>query len=127
MSEGLDPFDLDAAALRRSETELRAFMEALAVRLEAALPNRVKVERRREGLFSKTARVARISLQADRAAYELSLQRGRLLSSRAKLVRGVVLSSAEIELSAWLTEVRQELRALAEQAGAATDVLGDFL
>ncbi len=31
-----DEFDLDAAFLRRSEGDLRAFMEALAVRLEGA-------------------------------------------------------------------------------------------
>ena len=34
MSSEPDQFDLDGAVLRRSETELRAFMEALAVRLQ---------------------------------------------------------------------------------------------
>ena len=42
LSGQLDPFDLDAASLRRSQVELSAFVEALAVRLEGALPGRVE-------------------------------------------------------------------------------------
>jgi hypothetical protein len=127
LSAGPDQFDLDAAVLRRSETELRAFMEALAVRLDGALPGRVEIDRRRDGMFSKTSHVAKLVLRGDRAVYELACDRGRLDATRAKLVRGVVISSSTITPQAWLEEVRGEVQALAEKAGAASDLLHDFL
>jgi hypothetical protein len=122
-----DQFDLDAAVLRRSESDLRAFMEALAVRLEGALPGRVTVERRRDGLFSKTSHVARLVVRGDKAVYELGCGAGRLDPKRAKLVRGVVISSSGVSPKEWLTEVRAEVQALAERAGAASDLFHDFL
>lgn len=127
MSGGPDQFDLDAAVLRRSETELRAFMEALAVRLDGALPGRVSIDRRRDGMFSKTSHVARLTLRGDRAVYELACDRGRLDATRAKLVRGVVISSSSISPQDWLAEVKGEVQALAERAGSASDLLHDFL
>ena len=127
MGAGPDQFDLDAALLRRSETELRAFMEALAVRLEGALPGRVAVERRRDGLLSKTSHVAKLTVRTDRAVYELTCDRGRMDATRAKLVRGVVISSAPITPKDWLADVRTEVQALAEKAGEASDLLHGFL
>jgi hypothetical protein len=127
VSAGPDEFDLDAAWLRRSETDLRAFMEALAVRLEGALPGRVAVDRRKDGLFAKTAHVQRIAVRGDRAAYELVLGHGQVSASRSKIVRGVVISSAPVKVSDWLAEVREEVKSLADQAIAASDVLHGFL
>ena len=127
MSLEPDQFDLDAAVLRRSETDLRAFMEALAVRLEGALPGRVSVERRRDGILSRTSHVARITLRTDRAVYDLEHGKGGLKCTRAKLVRGVVISSSAMTARDWLTDVRTEVQVLAEAAGSAGDVLHDFL
>ena len=127
MSVEPDQFDLDAAVLRRSETDLRAFMEALAVRLDGALPGRVSVERRRDGILSKTSHVTRITLRTDRAVYDLEHGKSGLKSTRAKLVRGVVISSSAVTARDWLTDVRAEVQALAEAAGSAGDVLHGFL
>ncbi len=75
MSVEPDPFDLDAAGIRRAMTDLRAFMEALAVWLQGALPDRVTVDRRRDGLLSRTSHV-----------HEITLERaeGRMLGARDK-------------------------------------------
>jgi|HubBroStandDraft_1064217.scaffolds.fasta_scaffold210802_2 hypothetical protein len=127
MSSEPDQFDLDGAMLRRSETELRAFMEALAVRLEGNLPGRVTVERRRDGLLSGARHVARIAVRGERALYELALGKAGLTATRAKLVRGVTISTAAISARDWLAELRSELQSLAEQAGSATDTLHGFL
>ena len=127
MSSEPDQFDLDGAILRRSETELRAFMEALAVRLEGAMPGRVDVERKRDGLFSQTRHVARVVVRGDRAVYELARGRAGLEATKAKLVRGVSISSSTLAARDWLAEVRAELQALAEEAGSATDALHGFL
>ena len=127
MSQGPDAFDLNAALLRRSQVDIRAFTEALAVRLEGALPGRVSVDRRRDGLLSKTSHVAKIILTCDKAVYELVQDKGGLTASRAKIVRGVAISSSALPVPEWLDRVRAEVQALADEHGAASDVLHDFL
>jgi hypothetical protein len=122
-----DQFDLDGAVLRRSETELRAFMEALAVRLEGAMPGRVEVQRKRDGLLSQTRHVAKIAVRGERAVYELARDRSGLVATRTKLVRGVSISSSTISARDWLAQIRAELQTLAEQAGSTSDALHGFL
>ena len=127
MSGEPDQFDLDGAVLRRSETELRAFMEALAVRLEGAMPGRVEVQRKRDGLLSQSKHVARIAVRGERAVYELTRDRTGLVATRSKLVRGVSISSSSIPPRDWLADIRAELQNLADQAGSASDALHGFL
>ena len=127
MSIELDPFDLDAAGVRRALTDLRAFMEALAARLQGALPDRVTVERRRDGLLSSTRHVHEIVLRAEGGEYRLRFDKGTLTATRAKAVRGVVISTTEQPVPQWLNEVRAEVAALAGAMGSASDVLHDFL
>ncbi len=127
MSADLDDFDLLAAQLRRSQTDMGAFMEAFAARLEGALPGKVKVERRSNGLFSNASHVSRVVIDTDRAVYDLSMAKGAVIASRAKVVRGVRLSSTSLPVVAWLAEVRAAVEAYAEAQGAASDGLHDFL
>jgi hypothetical protein len=127
MSQGPDEFDLDAAVLRRSQVDIRAFMEALAVRLEGALPGRVTVERRRDGLLSKTSHVAKITVVGEKATYVISNDKAGLSASRAKTVRGVTISSSIVPVPEWLNLLRAEVRTLAEEHGEASDVLHGFL
>lgn len=127
MADGPDEFDLNAAWLRRSQGDLRAFVEAFAVRMEGALPGRVSVERKRDGLLSKTSHVAKVTIQGDKAVYQLTNDKGRIATVRSKLVRGVVISSATLTVPDWLGEVRAEVQTLAGQSVSASDVLHDFL
>ncbi len=127
MSADIDPFDLDAAILRKSEADMRAFMSALAVRLDTALPNRVKIDKKRDGLFSSAAHVVRIELTTDTAAYTLGLESSGLKASRAKIVRGVTISSSAIPAKEWLSEVRGAVARLSGAAGDASDAIGGFL
>lgn len=120
-------FDLQTAWLRRAKGDMRAFAEALAVRLEAALPGVVEIERRRDGLFARTSHVSRIVVRQDGALLSLDLEHGRLRASRAKVVRGVTLSTETIDVPAWLEAVLVGTRRQGEQAGAAHAVLHDFL
>jgi len=127
MNSEPDEFDLNAAWLRRAQTDLKAFMEAFAARLEGALPNRVRVERKRDGLFAKTSHVASVSLQTESAIYEIAMDKGMVSAVRSKVVHGVRIGSANLPIPEWLTEVRREIQNLAEQQGLAGDVLHDFL
>ncbi len=127
MSAGLDPFDLDAAILRKSEGDLRAFMSALATRLDTALPNRVKIDKKRDGLFSSSSHVVRIGITTDTAAYSISLDSAGIRTSRAKIVRGVSISSSDIPVTEWMSDVRAAVTKLSGAAGDASDVIGNFL
>jgi hypothetical protein len=102
-------------------------MEALAVRLEGAMPGRVDVQRKRDGLFSQTAHVAKIAVKGERAVYELTRDRTGLVATRNKLVHGVSISSSSIPPRDWLADIRAELQTLAEQAGSTSDALHGFL
>ena len=88
VSANIDPFDLDAAILRKNEGDMRSFLTALAARLEQALPGRITIERKRDGLFSSSTHVVRIELAMDNAAYAISLDRAGVKTTRAKVVRG---------------------------------------
>ncbi len=124
---GPGEFDLGAAWLRRANGDMQAFMEGLAVRLMGALPGRVEVDRKRDGLFSRDSHVVRIAVTADSGLYALSIDHGRLTARRSKIVRGVSIGSETLAVSDWLQRLNQDIRSLGEQAGAAHAVLHDFL
>ena len=101
MDAGVDPFDLSAAYLRKARGDMRAFMEGLAARLQGALPERVTVKRKRDGLFSGTSRVTTIGVTLETCVLSLTLDRGILRATRAKVIRGVSIGSVEISVPAW--------------------------
>ena len=95
-------FELLAASLRASSSDLDTFVEVLADKLEHALPGRVSVERRAVRRFSKEKRVARIELALGDNRYLAIMQDGTLETRCAKAVRGVVLKTEALPLDAWL-------------------------
>lgn len=120
-------FDLNAAWFRKAQGDLKAFMEAFAVRLEGAIPGRVAVEREKDGFFSKVRHATRITVDAHDHVYVIDLQKNRLATHRSKIVHGVTLSTEQLDVPAWLAELHNEIQSLAERAGNAQTVLHDFL
>jgi hypothetical protein len=109
--DGLD-IDLLAASLRANVSDLGAFVEALAAKLEEAVPGGVRVERRRAGMFGPK-RVSRISLDAGSQRLELRADDGRIETRCARLSGGIVLKSDALPTDAWLDALS---RALADEA-----------
>jgi hypothetical protein len=122
-----DEFDLRAAWYRKAQGDLRAFLEGFAARMEGAIPGHVTVERKRDGLFSKTSHVIKVAIDTGPGVYVLSLENNHLTALRAKAVRGVTLKSEAMDLPDWLAALNSDIQHLAERAGAAHDVLHDFL
>ena len=120
-------FDLSAAWYRRAQGDLRAFLEAFATRMEGAIPGHVTVERRRDGLFSKTSHVTKIAIDTGPNVYFVALENKRLAARRSKAVRGVTLKSEPLDFPDWLAALNADIKRLAERDGAAHDVLHDFL
>jgi hypothetical protein len=110
-----DPVDLDllTASLRADTTDLQAFVEVLAVKLEDVLPGRVRVDRRRAGLRGPKD-VRRIAIDTAERRLEL-LSDGRSIETRcARLSGGIVLKTELLDIDAWLAAVSE---ALAAEAG----------
>jgi hypothetical protein len=109
--DGID-IDLLAASLRADASDLSAFVEALATKLEQAVPGAVKVERRRDGMFGAKV-VRRIALDAGGRRLELRVEGPGVQCRAATLSGGIVLKSQELGTDDWLLALGE---ALAEQA-----------
>ena len=55
LDEGALDMDLLAASLRADSSDVNAFVESLAAKLEEAVPDHTRVERRRAGLMRSAA------------------------------------------------------------------------
>jgi hypothetical protein len=107
--------DLLAASLRADASDTAAFLEALAARLEGALPRQVEVERK-GGLFGGGKRVRRIAVRLADRHYELEGARGALTARRRTVVRGIALKSEELGVDAWIEALSADLVALAQSS-----------
>jgi hypothetical protein len=127
LSDGPSDFDMSAAWLRKAQGDLKAFMAAFAARMSDAIPGRVTVDRRRDGLFSSTSHVIQVTIDAEGNVYSLALDKAHLTARRTKAVRGVTLKSEELPVPEWLAALHRDIQRLAEHAGSAQSVLHDFL
>ena len=109
-------FELVASSLRADISDLRTFTEALATKLEGALPNQTTVQRKGEGLFSKTKRVQHISVDVGDQRYDLSVRGAGLECRRCKSVRGIVLKTEQVPLDEWIDDLSRQLADAAQQS-----------
>ena len=104
--------DLVTASLRADTSDLRAFVEALAVKLEDAVPGAVTVDRRRDGMFGPK-HVRRIAVEAAGQRLELRADGASIQTRCARLSGGIVLKNEELATDEWLALLGE---ALAQQA-----------
>jgi hypothetical protein len=112
------PVDLDllAASLRADSSDLGAFAEGLAAKLEDALPGRVKVARTRRGLRGPKL-VRKITVDAGDQRLELLRSDGDAIETRrSRLSGGIVLKSEALATDAWLAALGEALTAEAERS-----------
>lgn len=121
-------FDLVAASLRADRGDLEAFVEALAVKLEGALPGAARVSRARGGLFGGGGkRVERIEVQLGSDEYELEHGRGAVDCRRRTVVRGIALKNDALSVDEWIDAVSRALVAEADQSEHARTALERLL
>lgn len=119
--------ELLAASLRASSTDLKAFMEALAVKLEGSLPVQTVVTRQ-NSLFSREHPIKEITVNLGDFQYRITKERqGPLVTQRAKVVRGIVLKTEQIPMEAWIGELAQALAQEAVHSAQARAALEQFL
>jgi len=119
--------ELFAASLRADNTDIKAFLEALAVKLEGALPNNTTVTRQ-SGLFSREHPVKEVMVSLGEYQYRIGRERqGPLVSMRVKIVRGIVLKTEQIPVDQWIEELSEALAEVAGQSAQARAALERFL
>jgi hypothetical protein len=105
-----DDFDLVAASLRADAADARGLAEALAIRLEAALPSQTRVERRSRKLLSREKVVRAIEVEAGENRYALRVgPQGAMETTVATAVRGIVLKNDPLPLDEWLDSLARDI------------------
>ncbi len=115
MSSSDNNLDLLTAALRADMSDLGAFVGSLAAKLEQALPGKVRVERRRDGMFGPKL-VRRIALDAGGQRLELAYQHGTLETKCSRLSGGIVIKSETLDTDAWLAALGEALSQEAQRS-----------
>lgn len=100
--------DLLAASLRADASDLGAFVEALAVKLEEAVPGAVSIERRRDGMFGPK-RVRRILLDAGGRRLELLTDGASVQTLCSRTSGGIVLKREQLATDDWLRALGEAL------------------
>lgn len=128
MAEEIEPVDLDllAASLRADAGDVGAFVESLAVKLEDAVPRRVRVDRRRSGMFGPKL-VRKIEVDLGDQRLELRYGDGAPECRRAKLSGGIVLKSEEVDVDAWVAALGVALAAEARRSETTRQALQRLL
>ncbi len=107
--------DLVAAALRADLSDIAAFVEGLATRLELALPGLVQVKRVRSGLRGPRL-VSEIAVDAGDERLTLRRDGGRIQTSRARLSGGIVIRTEALDIETWLTALAVAVAAQAQRS-----------
>jgi hypothetical protein len=122
---GID-LDMLAASLRADSSDLGAFVESLATKLEQAVPARVRVERRRSGMFGPKA-VRSFALDLGDRRLELRTDGGGVQTRCARLSGGIVLKNEVLETDAWLAALSEALADEAARSEATRQALERML
>ena len=117
--------ELVTASLRADASDLGTFVEALAVKLEQALPNGVRVDRR-GGLFG-AKKVRQISVDAGDMRLRLDRDGAAVNTSRARLSGGIVLKTEPVEIDEWLHDLGRVLAEQARRSSATREALDRML
>lgn len=119
--------EMFAASLRADNTDVKAFLEALAVKLEGALPGLTTITRQ-GGVFAREHPVKEISVSLGEYQYRIGRDRqGPLVAQRAKIVRGIVLKTEQLAVDQWIDELSQALVRLAGESTQTRTALERFL
>ena len=122
---GID-IDLLAASLRADSGDLGSFVEALAVKLEEAVPGAVRVQRRRDGMFGPK-RVQRIALDAGDQRLELKTAGAGIETTCSRLSGGIVLKREQLDTDGWLAALGGALAVQAQRSQTTRQALERLL
>jgi hypothetical protein len=118
--------DLITASFRAESADVATFVEALAAKLEEAVPNAVQVERRRGGLRGPKL-VRRITVDAGDRRLELRTSGAEIDPRCSRLSGGIVLKSETVDIETWLTALSETLAVQAKRSQTTRQALERLL
>lgn len=131
--ESAAPIDVElvAAALRADTADLDAYHRVLSNTIGDLLPpTMVEVDRERslsDRMAGRPGNATAIRLHLGDKTLTLSAHKGRLVATSSQEVRGVVISTKEVSVAEWVTQLASYLAALASESSSAREALGRLL
>jgi hypothetical protein len=119
-------FELQAAWLRRFNSDAAGNLRAFALFLREALPDLVTVQESK-GLFSRTAKTTGVTVELGDCRYILQLVNGRLQATVAMVVRGITLNTRKVDPGEWFAKLHEATQAAAEHARSFSQSLDRFM
>lgn len=123
-SQAVD-FDMQSAWLRRFKSDAESNIKAFALRLKEALPDEVTVLENKP--FFGAAKVTGVSISIGEHKYVLEAAGRQLKASIAMIVRGITLSTKNIDPAEWFKELAAEMQKTAEHAKSLSQSLSAFM
>ena len=119
--------ELFAASLRADKTDLKTFLDALAIKLEGSLPDYTRVTRQ-GSFFSRERPVKEIVVSLGEYQYRIGREKqGLLVAVRAHMVRGIVIKTEQTTVDQWIDELSEALAQLASHSAQSRTALEQFL
>lgn len=116
-----------AASLRADISDVNAFMEALAAKLAGSLPTQTEISRH-SSFLSREHPVREITVGLGDYQYRIVKERkGPIQTTRAKVVRGIVLKTDLISMDQWINELANSLAEESTRNAQARVALENFL
>lgn len=119
-------FDIDAAWLRRFQSDVQSNLRAFALTLSEAMPDLVSIEERR-GLFDRKGTIVGVSVALGDHQYRLRCDKGRLEAQIAMIVRGITLNTKIVEPGEWFRRLSEETHKASENARLLSASLNSFM
>jgi hypothetical protein len=119
-------FDTQAAWMRRFRSDAESNLHAFALRLHEAMPERVSIQQSK-GFFSRVAKTTGVSVDMDQNRYVLEIANGRLKASVAMVVRGIAISTKDMDPAEWFAKLSEETKTASEHAKRLAQSLSAFM
>lgn len=127
MGSDENEIDLHMSEIKSATQDVHAFLHALATRLTSSLPGSMLKVTKKKKLFSSRETVQSIEIVLNDKTFLLYLENDHLLATINKQVNNIVLSHSKCTVQEWFTNLKEELKLVADYHKDATELLSDFL
>jgi hypothetical protein len=128
VSSGIAPgdFDLQAAWLRRFNSDAQSNLRAFALLLREAMPQLVTIQETKS-LFSRSVKTTGVTVELGDCRYILQIANGRLQANIAMVVRGITLNTKSVDPADWFVRLCEATQKASEHAKSFTQSLDRFM
>lgn len=119
-------FDIEAAWLRRFQSDAESNLKAFALALREAMPDLVTIEEHK-GLFERHGRITGVQIALGEHQYVLQFANRRLQASIAMVVRGITLNTKVVDPAEWFRRLAEETHQASEHAKSLSESISRFM